>query len=286
MSTLINPYILGSSAAVSNRAASVSAFPASNSGIGNAAFADVTNGSGGAPVELSFTKSAGTDLIILASAGLSSASSHLLVLGARINGTDYNLGRISIQISSANGARDAIGRRMISGLPAGTYTITLRAYANGSGAFFGSYQSAHLTVFEVGGSGTPNVQVASIALGGFTTSSTSYVDLLTAAAGSAIEVTITKGDDSDILILGGATCNQQTATDTITLGIYDGSATTDLARERSYQTSHTMLHGALMISGLPAGTYTYRLRAKTASGNQVNFSGSHSAHLTAMEVNT
>jgi hypothetical protein len=135
---------------------------------------------------------------------------------------------------------------------------------------------------------TINVENKNVAFASsFTTSSTSYVDLLDGPGGAVIDVTIVKtggAADSNILVQCGACCVQNATTAVVTLGIHDGTTTFDAGRAENYQTAYGLILGAKLFTGLAAGSYTFKIRVKLSAGNQVNFNANHSGFITAMEV--
>lgn len=127
--------------------------------------------------------------------------------------------------------------------------------------------------------------------GNFSFTSTSYINALDNAGGSAIQRTITKGASSDILVLatvyGAATVN---VNPTITLGVNDGTTDYDLGRTRWEGTALSsppgMLPGLRLITGLGAGTYTFTLRIKNSVAFAAAILSGTFVSFTVIEVNT
>lgn len=118
----------------------------------------------------------------------------------------------------------------------------------------------------------------------FSTSSTSYVDLKDGSAGANVEVTLTKGAGTDVLVMGDVGATQNSANATLTLGVNDGTSDHYLAEQRIFASQRMNCAGSVLISGLAAGTYTFKLRVKLDVANQCNFTTAVSASIMAMEV--
>lgn len=132
------------------------------------------------------------------------------------------------------------------------------------------------------------VSYRKVPVGSFTTGSTSYVDLLDDVGGSRFEVTITKAAGTDILIFGAAHFLNTTASQTCTLGVNDGTTDYDLGRNRTFTSSgYLESTGARLITGLGAGTFTFKLRCKqsAASGNMLSGANT-TTFITAIECNS
>lgn len=120
----------------------------------------------------------------------------------------------------------------------------------------------------------------------FTTTSTSYVDLLNSSGGSTIAVTITKAAGTDLLISGFSGASVSAANETLFLGVNDGTTDYDLGRIRLFSSGSPRLNaaGTRLITGLGAGTYTLKLRVKTAGGSTITFQSTLSSFITVAEV--
>lgn len=121
--------------------------------------------------------------------------------------------------------------------------------------------------------------------GGFTLNSASYVDLLDAAAGNTVAATITKGAGTDLIVIGGTQGQNTTASDTIILGVNDGTSDFDMGRIRTFTSAnHLTCTGARQLTGLGAGATTVKLRVRNVAGSNMSFS-SGGSYITVIECN-
>lgn len=115
----------------------------------------------------------------------------------------------------------------------------------------------------------------------FSTSSTSYVDLLNGSGGAVISVSLTKGTGTRVLIAVGMTYTNNA--NAVTLGVNDGTSDTDVCQRGGLSTAYPAVTGEILLSGLAAGTYTFTLRVKVSAGT-TNFDSNCSAFIRAWEV--
>ena len=129
------------------------------------------------------------------------------------------------------------------------------------------------------------VSVSTLPSSSFTTNSVTYVDLLDATAGSAISVSFTKASATSNVWAWGCASGVATGADcVVTLGCNDGTTDRDLGRALTQTAYYGLATGGIIITGLAAGSYTFKLRVKV-SGNTFNFNtGACSASLTVAEV--
>lgn len=123
----------------------------------------------------------------------------------------------------------------------------------------------------------------------FTTTSTAYVDLLNGAGGSIISVTITKGAGSAIWISAAMGCTHSANASVMRLGVNDGTTDYDVGASQGHSFSTGRPHwvtGNILITGLGAGTYTFKLRVKVVVASTLTFATTKSAHLRATEITT
>jgi hypothetical protein len=119
----------------------------------------------------------------------------------------------------------------------------------------------------------------------FSTSSGTYVDLLDATAGSPITVSLTKASaSSNVLIIGEVSCLATGGNGTMTLGVNDGTADTDICRADVESNVYNLLNGAVVLTGLGAGSYTFKLRVKRGANTFKFNTAACSATITAMEI--
>lgn len=128
---------------------STNLFPTGTFNINSSSYQNVLNQNGGSPMQVTITKGAGTSLLVLASMSIGDNSASVVTLGVNDGTTDYDLARIRTDGSAFNLARTAVGSRLISGLPAGSYTMTLRVKSPTATAFFAGTEAASLSVMEV-----------------------------------------------------------------------------------------------------------------------------------------
>lgn len=258
-------------------------FFASTFSVLSTSYVDFLDGSGGSVISVTLTKGSNTDVLIRAgAAGIANSVTALTAtLGVNDGTTDYDLARSHGNQSSYF---TLAGMRVITGLPAGTYTFKLRVKSTGNTALFNGNVSACLTAIELDNRAINAKSVNYQYSSNFTSTSSSYTDLLRSTGGSTIAVTITKGA-GDLLVFGDCGCRANTTNETALLGVNDGTTDYNLARCRLFTTSQPTLFGSTIITGLPAGTYTLKLRIRGGGTNQIRFiSGSSWASLLVMEI--
>ena len=118
----------------------------------------------------------------------------------------------------------------------------------------------------------------------FSTTSTSFVDLLSQIGGSTISISIVKASGStNLLVLGSTACLG--GPETVTLAVNDGTTDTNIAQNRTRTQCNTPVVGEVLVTGLAAGTYTMKLRVKTAAGSSVGWTlNAVSSSISVMEV--
>lgn len=136
--------LMGGEVPVSDIIKSANAFPASNFTFGNANV-DLLNGAGGSTISVSFTKGAGTSLLVSAGVTCRTSSASLGQLFANDGTTDNFVARNRVNTSDTLISGDC----SITGLAAGTYTIKLRVRGSIGTFTFGVEDSAFLTVMEI-----------------------------------------------------------------------------------------------------------------------------------------
>lgn len=124
---------------------------------------------------------------------------------------------------------------------------------------------------DTGGTNALNAQFDTTS----STTSTSYVDILEpSAGGSTISVTISKAAGTNVIIMGGIG-SAVGATSNITLGVNDGTTDWDLGSRTCNSTFQGKIWGTTLITGLGAGSFTFKLRWKcsvsAATGSSDNF---------------
>lgn len=136
------------------------------------------------------------------------------------------------------------------------------------------------------------VSQTKVQVGNFNFAATAYTDLLDNAGGAQYSRSITKGASSDVLVLanvyGRFTTNSNVR---VQLGVHDGATDHDLGSTRWNGTSHGNAvapnRGLHVVTGLGAGSHTFKLRGKSpniAHGMQLT-SGMRN-HITLIEVGT
>lgn len=126
-------------------------------------------------------------------------------------------------------------------------------------------------------------------LGTFTTASTTYVDLLDQAAGATFSLSFTKSAGTDLLVIGNTTFFVSGANCDCNVAVNDGTTDWFIGRGRANTTSsrRNQASGAVLVTGLGAGTYTLKLRVKTTNGaGTLNFSASEAASFNVIECGT
>lgn len=236
-------------------------------------------------VSVTITKGAGTDLIVRGSTQfLADGASNTLTLGFNDGTNDHDLAS-SFGFSTSQAT--LAGETTLSGLAAGTYTLKLRvkAAAGTSSTWTPDAVSSSISVMEKAVGAVKNSD--SFFSSTFTIGSTSFQDVLTGGGGSAISVSFTKISASTKLLVSGAvTYNTGSADNTCILGVNDGTNDTAMASNGVTSSGNrpVVAEGAVLLSGLAAGTYTLKLRAKGANANTLSFSGGWNAYLTVRET--
>ena len=101
-----------------------------------------------------------------------------------------------------------------------------------------------------------------------TTSSSSYTDLAT----NGPEITLTIGPSGRAIILGGASATTSTNNDTAAIALYvDGALNRLWAQFGISGTGTADIASGALITGLSAGSHTFKLRYKSQSGVLVGF---------------
>lgn len=252
-------------------------------------YVDLLDQPAGAVFSVTITKSAGTDILILGGAHfLQSTANNTAHLGVNDGTTDYDLGMN--RTFTAVGYLESTGARMITGLGAGTFTFKLRCKQTAvSGSMLsGANTTTFITAIECN-SGAVNAAATYVTPTGsaFTFTSTSYTDLLNAAAGSTVSVSITKaqGASTNLIVHGTLSLLGTATADTVTLAVHDGTTDSALARATVDSTPHVQMIGEIALTGLSAGSYTLKLRVKTAGGQTQTFGlGLNSASIAVMEL--
>lgn len=206
---------------------------------------------------------------------------------ARVNGTDYQFGIFRPPV--LNAATSCGGVVNIGGVPAGTYTVQMRASTDGAPPNMplktnSAYQQS-MVVMEVA-AGVVDGVVPTLAgwvgneLGPSSrnTTSTTYVNW-----GPSVSFT-KRSSGTRLVVIGTGSMYRTVAALTATLGVNINSTDYDVVkRPIDVSTSHTQLAGATEITGLAAGTYTAQLRAKTSAG-QINVDSGDCSSITILEV--
>jgi hypothetical protein len=138
-------------AGVLDKMVSTTVFPSSPFSPISSTYVDVLNQNGGSAVQVSITKGAGTSLLVMASMSVSTGvtGNHTITLGVNDGTTDHDIARIRAEGTATTLCRTAVGNVLITGLSAGSYTLTLRVKDAVGTAGFGSNDSASLSVMEV-----------------------------------------------------------------------------------------------------------------------------------------
>lgn len=117
----------------------------------------------------------------------------------------------------------------------------------------------------------------------FSTTSTSFVDLLSQNGGSTISISITKSAGTNLLVIGSTACLG--GPETVTLAVNDGTTDTNIAQARTRTQCNTPVVGEVLVTGLSAGTYTMKLRVKTAAGSSLGWTiNAVSSSISVLEV--
>lgn len=118
----------------------------------------------------------------------------------------------------------------------------------------------------------------------FTTTSATYVNLLNGSGGANIEVPLSKGAGTQILLSVGIECSVSAA-QAVTLGVSDGTTDYDIVVNAFTPTGQIEgFSGERLISGLGTATYTFTLRVRIAGGATLTFGTTGSAYIRAWEV--
>ncbi len=249
----------------------------------SATYVDLLDATAGSAITVSITKAAGTDLSVFGcvSAISTGGGTTITTVGVNDGTTDTDICRAQLETTAYGTISGAI---ILTGLGAGTFTLKLRVKRTGNTFNFNSgASSATITVSEIDARLNQN---AASALHGsvFSTTSTTYVDLLSSSGGSTIAVAITKGAGTSLLVRGSTACVEAT-TSTVTLGVNDGTNDTDLARQRIFTTANSPFSGERVIAGLGAGTFTLKLRVKVSAANSAQWTAnSVSSSITVTEI--
>lgn len=250
-------------------------------------YVDLLDAAAGNTIQASITKVAGTDLLVTCgTAAANSTANDTLILGVNDGTTDYDVSRNRTFPSGS--AMNTTGSRLLTGLGAATYVMKLRVRTvAGSSMSWATSQSSFITVLECNNGLIVAGANATVPAGTFSFSSTSYTDLLNNAGGSTITVSVTKasGATTNLVVRAALSMLGAASTDTVTLGVHDGTSTYDVAESRGTNSPHRQAVGEIAITGLAAGAYTLKLRVKTSGGNTQTFTTSNSASLAVMEIN-
>lgn len=117
--------------------------------------------------------------------------------------------------------------------------------------------------------------------------SASYADLLNGSGGSIISVSYTKlHADTGMLIRTGLSCRMNDIARHVHLGVNDGTTDHDIAVGWNNRIGIGKWHmGERVITGLAAGSYTFKMRVRLGSaGATLHFASSNTAFLSVAEV--
>jgi len=233
------------------------------------------------------TKSAGTDLLVEAYTEASIAvGNDFIYLGVSDGTTDYLLG--TTRAFPSAGVLPIAGSVLITGLGAGSYTLTLRVKTSGARvATSESGCGAFIDVYEVNG-GTVYPANAKILTpsSNLTISSSTYTDLLDGSGGSAVTTSITKALASTLLLVRetltfvGAGSSGQ-----IVCGVKVSGTDYDVCTCVNDSTQHSGMVGRRKITGLAAGAYTLTYRVKVTQNMNFNAT-SNTASISVIELPT
>ena len=125
-------------------------------------------------------------------------------------------------------------------------------------------------------------------VGTFTTASATFVDLLDNAGGSTITTSFTKSAGTSILAYGGVPFFATGTNAVCYLGVNDGTTDWELGRGFALTTSarRGQTIGAVLITGLGAGTFTLKARVRTHGAGTLNFNTNESVSMSFVEVGT
>lgn len=135
-------------------------------------------------------------------------------------------------------------------------------------------------VADTGGTNALNAQFDTTS----NTTSATYVDILEpSAGGSIISASVTKAAGTNVLIIGGIGSSVG-STSNIDLAVNDGTTDWILGSRNCNTSFNGKIWGTALITGLGAGSFTFKLRWRTsvtaATGSSDNF------FIFAMEVGT
>lgn len=253
----------------------------------SSSYVDLLDNAGGSTITMSFTKSAGTSLLVTGAVAFFASGANTTCFMAVNDGTtDWPLGASrTLTTSSRRGFVD--GAVLITGLGAGSYTLKARVRTAGAGTInFGTAEGASMSVIEVGtGFANANCTTA-FPSSNFSFTSSTNIDLLDATAGSAITVGLTKASGSSkILVHANATGIASTTAGNPVLAVNDGTSDTDVGREVTTSNGYGNWLGEVLLTGLSAGAYTFKLRVRVPSGVNIGFNANaSSATVWVMEI--
>ena len=163
-----------------------------------------------------------------------------------------------------------------TGTPSGKYLKDDGTWATPAGGSGGS-SNGGVTVSDI-------VKVVNIiSLGEMATSSASYSDV----DATNLKVVFTKQQDSTDLVIDAAmSAYADGGANGFMIGINDGTADHDVASHYfNPSLTHMLASGSISLSGLNAGTYTFKLRwKKTSGGNTIHANADDAAYLKVTET--
>ena len=117
-----------------------------------------------------------------------------------------------------------------------------------------------------------------------TTASTSFVNVVSPSGGAAVTTSITKATGTSGVLVCASIGAAVGATETLVLGVNDGTTDWTLGFFRANTTSDGRVFGTRVLTGLSAGAYTFTLRFRSLAGGTIGTGSTDSLFLFTMEV--
>lgn len=247
-------------------------------------YVDLLDASGGATFSLSFTKSAGTNLLVFGNVTFFVSGANCECdLAVNDGTTDWFIGRGRTNTTSSR-RNESSGAVMITGLGAGTYTLKLRVkVANGAGTLnFAGAEAASFNVIECG-TGFVNAAVTTLIPSVQTVNTTPYQDLVNGA--TPITVAITKQSASNkLLFFARCALVYSSGSGAPTIGVNDGTTDTDVGQEAGTTSGYAEPMGMVLLTGHAAGALTLTGRIHGSNTSSFQIGSANSVTLAVMEV--